>query len=776
MTEAVVDPVLTAAPPSFTEEEAAALAHELFGVEGVAVSVASERDQTFLIDGDRAAVLKISNAAEEPARLDLEALAAQRVAQIDPEIPVALPWLVPGTRHDPSDPAAYRAPTRRGDDTHYVRMYDRLPGRASVHGASLSDEAVRDWGTMAARVGRALRGFWHPSAARVMLWDVQHALRLRPLLGAVRDAELRQLVAAALDRYELVVAPMWPSLRAQVIHTDMCASNVLVDEAGQVTGIIDFGDASWSALVVDLVAVLRTVVEGREGDEFFRAARVAIDGYEKVTPLEPEERQILGELLAARMCAAVVVPASRAALYDEPDSLQPSVRETGATVLRQLQSVGWEEVARQLGGREPGRGWSVPALAARRKRAMGPAMKGLTYREPLHLVRGEGPWLIDADGRRYLDAYNNVPTVGHGHPRVVEATVRQARRLNTNMRYLHETALEVAERLTASTGGVLDVVMFVNSGSEANDIAWRIARAATGGSGGIATDWAYHGITEAIMALTPERWGSGPAPDHVRTWRPTDALRGFDGSVEEFDLAVRELTETGHPPAAAILDGVLTSDGIIDLHPSLAAELVRRTHDAGAQWIADEVQGGYGRTGAAMWSYQRLGIEPDIVTLGKPMGNGHPVAAVITRRELAEQFSPDGEFFSTFGGNPVAMAAALAVLEVIGDERLIEHAAEVGEYLASRLRDVAARTPLIGEVRAIGLAIGVEIVRPGTTEPDAQTAKEIVEAMRRRGVLIGTTGRHGNTLKIRPPLVFQRQHADQLVETLEGVLEIIPVA
>ena len=398
-------------------------------------------------------------------------------------------------------------------------------------------------------------------------------------------------------------------------------------------------------------------------------------------------------------------------------------------------------------------------------------MTGPTYREPLHLVRGDGAWLIDADGRRYLDAYNNVPVVGHEHPRVVEAIVRQARRLNTNMRYLHETALEVAERLTASTNGELDVVMFVNSGSEANDVAWRMARAVTGGSGGIASDFAYHGITEAITALTPEEWGTHPGPEHVRTWRPPDALRGHDGSLAEFESAVRALTESGHRLAAAILDGVLTSDGIINLDQSLAVELVRRTHDAGALWIADEVQGGHGRTGAAMWSYQRLGITPDIVTLGKPMGNGHPVAAIITRRDIAERFGAEADFFSTFGGNPVAMAAALAVLEVLDDERLIDRAGEVGEYLVGRLRQVAAATPLIGEVRGVGLAIGVEIVRPGTTEPDPATTKEIVEGMRQDGVLIGTTGRHRNTLKIRPPLVFRRAHADQLVATLDKVLE-----
>jgi 4-aminobutyrate aminotransferase-like enzyme/Ser/Thr protein kinase RdoA (MazF antagonist) len=771
MTDTAVDRVLTAAPPAFPGEEAAALAHDRFGVDGSAVSAESERDQTFLIDGDRPAVLKISNAAEDPARLDMEALAAQRVAQIDPEIPVALPWRVPGTPHPPDDPAAYRATTQGRDGTHHVRMYDRLPGRAWVSGKSLSDEAIRDWGTMAARVGRALRGFWHPSASRVMLWDVQHALRLRPLLDAVRDPQIRELVAGALDRYQLAVAPAWPSLRAQVVHTDLCASNVLVDDEGQVTGIIDFGDASWSALVVDVAAVLETVVQGREGDDFFRAARLALDGYEKVTPLELGERAIVGELLAARMCAAVVVPASRAALYDDPDALMAELRDWGVSVLRILESVGWDEVARRLGGREPSVGWTVRALTERRARALGPALTSPSYREPLHIVRGDGAWLIDADGRRYLDAYNNVPVVGHGHPRVVEAIVRQARRLNTNMRYLHETALEVAERLTASTGGALDVVTFVNSGSEANDLAWRMARAATGGDGGIATDFAYHGITEAITALTPEEWGTQPRPEHVRTWRPPDALRGFASSVEEFDTAVRELTASGHRPAAAILDGVFTSDGIIALDPAVAQDLVRRTHDAGALWIADEVQGGHGRTGAAMWSFQRLGIEPDIVTLGKPMGNGHPVAAVITRRDIAERFSKTVDFFSTFGGNPVAMAAALAVLEVIDDERIVEHAAEIGDYLAARLREVAARTPLIGEVRGIGLAIGVEIVRPGTTEPDAATTKSIVEGMRRNGVLIGTTGRHGNTLKIRPPLVFLRRHADQLVATLDAVLE-----
>lgn len=740
---------------------------ELFGVEGVAVEVTSERDQTFLIDGDRPSVLKISNAAELPARLDLERLAAEHVAQVDPDLPVALPWAVPG------EPATYRAPIQRGHETHWARMYDRLPGTALVAGASLSDGAVRDWGIMAARVGRALRGLWHPSAARVMPWDAQHALSLKPMLSAVRDADTRALVNAALVRFERVVTPVLPTLRHQIIHTDLCASNILVDHAGQVTGVIDFGDVSWSALVVDLASVLETVTEGRghDEDEFFRIARILIDGYERVTPLEPGERRILGELLAGRMCAAIVVPASRAALYEKPDALMPNLRRHAVTVLRLFASVGWDEAARRLGGRDPGEGQTLAALVERRARVLGPAMTGLTYREPLHLVRGDGVWLIDAQGRRYLDAYNNVPVVGHEHPRVVESIVRQARLLNTNMRYLHETALEVAERLIASTGGHLDTVMFVNSGSEANDVAWRIARAATGGSGGIAADYAYHGITEAISGLTPEDWSDRVPHAHARTWRPPDRLRGRDSSVDDFEQALLDLKQSGHSLAASIMDAVLTSDGIIDLPRQTAAELVRRTHDAGGLWIADEVQSGFGRTGAAMWGYQRLGIEPDIVTLGKPMGNGIPAAAVITRHELARAFTPEAEFFSTFGGNPVAMAAALAVLQVMDDELIIENAGGVGDCLGRLLHDLGSRSPLIGDVRQIGLAIGVEIVRPGTTEPDAAAAREIVEAMRQAGVLIGTTGRHGNTLKIRPPLVFQRVHADQLLATLTSTVE-----
>ena len=399
-------------------------------------------------------------------------------------------------------------------------------------------------------------------------------------------------------------------------------------------------------------------------------------------------------------------------------------------------------------------------------------MTGLTYREPLHLVRGDGVWLIDADGRRYLDAYNNVPVVGHGHPRVVEAIVRQARRLNTNMRYLHETALEVAERLIASTGGALDVVMFVNSGSEANDIAWRIARAVTGGSGGIATDYAYHGITEAINALTPEDWGSRPGARpraHLAAARRAARLRRQRRGLRS--RPIRELERAGHPPAAAILDGVLTSDGIIDLDPSLAAELVRRTHEAGALWIADEVQGGYGRTGAAMWSLPAAGHRARHRHARQADGQRPPGRRGHHPPRPRRALLAEGDFFSTFGGNPVAMAAALAVLEVIDDERIIEQRRRRRGVPGGRLREVAAR--IAADRRGPRRSAWRSASRsssPARPSPTRRRPRRSSRACAQRGVLIGTTGRHGNTLKIRPPLVFQRQHADQLAATLDEVL------
>lgn len=757
------DPVLAATPPDFDEAAVIDVAAKTFGVNAAAArDLGSERDQTFLLlDAADAplAVMKLSNAAEDPATLDMEALAVLHARRVDPDLPLAVPWRTPGVSAAPGgaddDPAAFRVALSHGDGVHHVRMYDVLPGRQRSDPRDLADDALIGWGETTARLGRALRGFFHPSAQRTMLWDVQHAARTRMLVEAIRDPARRALVARVLDRFEAVVEPAWPSLRAQVVHGDLTTDNALTDETGRITGIVDFGDMSHSALVIDVASLLDSLLSDRQGDEFFRAARLILDGYQRVTPLEPVESRLLGELLAARAAVTIAISSWRSDRGLEDAAFAERYNDKAARTLGTLVETGWDEVARQLGANVPGA--AREALVHRRDRVMGPALEPLSYEEPIHLASAAGVWMTDVDGRRYLDAYNNVPCVGHGHPRVTEAIARAARRLNTNLRYLHEDAVLLAERLVATMppDSGLDTVFFVNSGSEANDLAWRLATLVTGSTGGLCTDYAYHGISAVIAPLSPESWHADERPAQVATWAPGD-----DAGVA---TGVAELATRGIRPAAVILDGVLTSDGYPDLTPDRAARWRADAAAAGALWIADEVQGGHGRTGGAMWSFERLGIVPDIVTLGKPMGNGHPVGAVITRREIAAAFAEGTVFFSTFGGNPVSAAAGLAVLDVLRDERVLERTTIAGAALRDAIRAVATGHPVVRGVRGTGLAIGVELA-------DGATAAAAKEGLRARGVLVGTSGARGDVLKVRPPLAFTTAEVPVFAAALEATL------
>jgi 4-aminobutyrate aminotransferase-like enzyme len=368
--------------------------------------------------------------------------------------------------------------------------------------------------------------------------------------------------------------------------------------------------------------------------------------------------------------------------------------------------------------------------------------------------------------------------VGHGHPRVVRAVAEQQRLLATHSRYLHEAIVELAERLQATLPPALDAVLVVNSGSEANDLAWRIARAATGHGGALVTECAYHGLTEATHTLSPEEWAAGERPGHVATVPAPDGYRGAyrrdqAGWAERYaahvDQAAAGLADRG--VAAMFADPAFTADGILAPPPGYLSEVARRVRALGGLLIADEVQAGHGRSGSHLWSFQASGIEPDMVAMGKPMGNGFPVAALVVRSGVLAAVPEETELFSTFGGNPVACAAALAVLAVIEDEGLTRSAADVGGYLRDGLLALQRRYPVIGDVRGEGLLLGVELVEdPEARAPAPGRAHQVTEAMRHRGVLLGSTGPAGNVLKIRPPLVFQRAHADLLLEALDAVL------
>ena len=405
----------------------------------------------------------------------------------------------------------------------------------------------------------------------------------------------------------------------------------------------------------------------------------------------------------------------------------------------------------------------------------------LFYDRPVQLVRGEDVWVYDEAGRRYLDGYNNVPHVGHCHPRVVEAICRQAGRLNIHTRYLHETILDYSQRLVDSCEPSLSRVMLCCTGTEANELALRIARAATGHSGIIVSDFSYHGNSSTLAALTTafaagEPWGGNmraiDVPDPYVAAVPHDAEHLLERALEALRVAIASLEEAGHGVAALLLDTLFTTEGVIDVPPHFVRRAAELVHRAGGLLIADEVQAGLARTGERLWGYQRHDVVPDLVTLGKPMGNGHPLAGVIVDGEIADKFTHGAMYFNTFAGNPVSCAAGIAVLDVIRDQRLQDNAKLVGEYLRAGARKLAARHPVIGDVRGTGLFVGVELVTASDPKrPAAGVARAVVNRMRERGVLISRIGRRDNVLKIRPPMTFSVAHADQLLETLDAALQ-----
>ncbi len=763
--------VLDVAPPTLTPDDAEEVARTAFGVESTAEPLVSERDQNFrLTDASSAAwVLKVSNAAEDRGVVEMEVAAVERIRRVDPALSVPV-----------ARPALDGSPIATADvngTTHLVRLLPLLPGRnAEPH--ELDDAAIERIGGAVARIGRALRGFFHPAAGRTIWWDQQHLLELARRVSIDEAPDRRALLGEVLARFDAHVTPALPALRAQLIHNDVTLDNLLLDGDHQVTGIIDFGDMAHTALVLDIPATLQSLVRGRT--DLFDVTNAFLAGYASVMPLEEAEGRLLGDLLAGRMAQTILISAWRMPQHPDNEYIRGWARPAWE-LLEQMETIGFDEVSRRMAAiaRAPiRRQRSSDELLDRRRRVLGTALESLSYRTPLHLVRGAGAWMEAADGRRYLDAYNNVPVVGHSHPRVVEAIARQAATLNTNTRYVHEHVVSLAERLLALVPDGLDPVLVVNSGSEANDLAWRLATTWTGADAGIATAWGYHGVTHAIADVSASEWPRGETPAGVEAYPAPDTYRGryadADDPVavahDELRAAVARLAGRGRRPAALFVDSTFTADGIFAPSPSVVAAIVGAARDAGALFVADEVQSGHGRTGK-WWGFSRWGVTPDIVTLGKPMGNGHPVAAVITRSEIVDRFGAETTFFSTFGGNPVACAAALAVLDVLEDDGLIPRAAAVGDELRSRLSGLAATHPAIGDVRGRGLMTGVELVRdPATRQPDPDLAARVKDEMAERGVLIGTTGRLKNVLKIRPPLCITADEAGIIVATLDEVL------
>ena len=417
-------------------------------------------------------------------------------------------------------------------------------------------------------------------------------------------------------------------------------------------------------------------------------------------------------------------------------------------------------------------------LIDRRQAVLGPNVPTF-YEEPVHLIKGEGVWVWDKDGQRYLDCYNNVPHVGHCHPHVVEAISVQAQKLNTHTRYLHEGIVDYGERLTAKFQTELNQIIMVCSGSEANDIALRMAQAATGKTGIIATDNTYHGNTMAVSQLSSRKPPIGGYAANVRHVPAPDTLRPIGGDyksqanafAKEIQTAINDLETSGYGFSGFLFCPTFANEGLPDLPKNFMAPAAQVIKAAGGILISDEVQPGFGRTGDNWWGHEWLKLSPDVVTLGKPMANGHPVAAVVAKENIMADFRNAFGYFNTFGGNPVSCAAAAATLDVIEQDGLIENSRHVGKEFLERLQTI--KHEVIANIRGRGLFIALELEFNGFASE--KSAERIVEYARNNGMLMGRTGRNRNILKLRPPMPFSTQNAEQATTILNAAFDnLIP--
>jgi 4-aminobutyrate aminotransferase-like enzyme/Ser/Thr protein kinase RdoA (MazF antagonist) len=756
--------------------EAERIARDLYGLAVSISPLPGERDCNFRLRtaeepgvASREFVLKIQALATDPGGTDCLVRVLDHLAEQDPTLPV--PRLFPTLEGD-----AIGRIARDGVD-YATCLVSFLPGRL-LQGSAPSAALLQNVGGTLARLDQALQGFFHSSLNRPLAWDVRRLPELAEFSGYIEGSALREAVddVAAVVRRGL---PKIRGLRSQAIHGDCHASNLLMDsEAQAICGILDFGDMIHAPLIFEPAVAMSELLT--EAVVPLDSVAAVLRGFAQVRTLHAEEVELLYDIITARHAVTVLVHAWRC--HHDP----PGARVLDAAAANSARSLdhllnadvhaltaAWHEAA---GTSSAGASIDVwPAVdLARRHRLMGAGAE-LFYERPLHLVRGRGVWLYDARGRAYLDVYNNVPHVGHTHPTVVGAIQKQTAILATHTRYLHENILEYAERLTSRMPAHLNACIFVNSGSEANDVAWRMAKMATGRRGGLVMEHAYHGITDAVAALTPSV--GRPHDPHVVTIAPPPAdLRADDemdgatvaAAVRDAERAIADLAAQGFAPAAFFIDSGVTSSGIFDPPAAWASAVTMRLRTAGSLVVADEVQYGLGRSGSHFWGFERRGMEPDIVTLGKPVANGYPMGVVVANRALIEAFQSKYGFFSTFGGNPVAAAAALAVLKVLDAERLMDNAAATGSYLRLQLEAVAARHECLGRVRGTGLLLGLDVLaRDGS--PSKQRNKRIVNAVASEfGILIGYEGPQASILKLRPPMPFGREHADLLVQAIDA--------
>ncbi len=663
--------------------------------------------------------------------------------------------------------------TDEAGNQYLARLLKYLPGEFLAK-TNQSDDLLIDFGEFLAEMDKMLITFRSPEImARHYEWDLQYFLEYAKFLPYINDPVQRKLIEHFLLQFQENISPVQHHLRKSVIHNDANDWNILSNEK-RVTGAIDFGDAVYSFTIGEAV-VGATYIALDVKDPLLKISKV-LEGYHRVLPILDLEIESIYYLIATRLCMSACQSAYLK--RQRPDDTYVSIHEKAVWKLLSdwiaISPDYAENKFRQACSLSPRSPEPKERSIEKRNKHISKVMS-LSYEDPIVMDRASFQYMFDQNGNSYLDCVNNIMHVGHCHPRVVHAGQRQMAKLNTNTRYLYDALNEYAAGLLEKFPPTLNKVFFVNSGSAASDLAIRLARNYTNKKELIVMDHGYHGNTATGIEISPYKFkglgGRGAGP-HIHT----AFLPGsdYETNYSEEDLYGRIDEFMTNPVSAFICEPIVGCGGQVMLSEAYLKTIYKKVREKNGLCIADEVQTGFGRVGSNFWAYELYDVVPDIVVLGKPMGNGHPIGAVVTTDEIARAFENGMEFFSSFGGNPVSCEIGKAVLEVIEEESLQDNALEVGHQLMEGLKSMQGKHEWIHDVRGAGLFMGIELVKKSDDRsPATKEAKAIINSMKGKGILLSTDGPYNNVIKIKPPLCFSRDNALQLLDEFEKSLRSI---
>ncbi|HET9034136.1 MAG TPA: aminotransferase class III-fold pyridoxal phosphate-dependent enzyme [Dokdonella sp.] len=754
--------------------------NDAYGLEGDIRRLPGEYDLNFVIKAaSRRFVFKLMRADCDVPFVEMQIAALQHVGRS--ELAGIVPEVICTKAGAPMVMLA-----DGGGDQRVGWLLSFLPGTLMAELEAWTPPLAASIGNLLGRLDRVLESFDHPLLDRVLKWDLRQAGWISQHLDSISEPTRRAHIKQISARFVRELKPRLDALPRHAIYNDANDMNVFVSGKGdqlEASGLVDFGDMIRSPRVCEPAIALAYAMMG-PADPLARGVALA-RAYHQAFPLSNEEAALLAPLVKVRLAITVANAAIQRA--ENPHNRYLAVSEAPAwRLLDYLDAIGdeaFEAAIRAACMREvepSPRATKTSLLARRRIVALG--NQSLFYEDPLHIVSGRKHFLHDADGVEYLDVYNNVPHVGHAHPHVVDAVTRQMATINTNTRYLQEVHLDYAERMLARLPAHLSKIVFLSSASEANELALRLARAATGARDMLVMDHCYHGNTTGAMDISPYKFGHAKslnaAPDWVHVVAQPDVYRGIhrgagaaEKYIDEFRKILGNIERKGRKPAGFICECLPSVGGQIVLPPGYLNTVYAMVRAAGGICIADDVQTGLGRLGHWFCGFEQQECMPDVVVWGKPLGNGFPLAAVAMTRPIADAFARGPEFFATFGGSSAACAAGAAVLDVMNDENLQARALKTGEQLLTGLAELAQRHAIIGDVRGFGLFLGVDLVRDRARR-DAATveARRLMNRLREKRVLVGLEGPENNVLKIRPPMSFDSAAAEQFLTRLDEAL------